>query len=162
MTSCLSSLHRSDYFADDCLLYRPILSGADRVTMQGTWILYRNGEILGVWGSMQRNVKCVHHQRKVPSHSLYAFMCSRFSSVQEATYLGITLTDELSWSSHVRSIHNRANSTLGFLRKNLRRCPTKVKETVYITLVCSVWTQPTWPTFDQCQIYRSCRKSQRE
>ena len=70
--------------------------------------------------------------------ALYAFMCSRFSSVQEAKCLGITLTDELSWSSHVRSIHNRAHSTLGFLRKNLRRCPTKVKETVYITLVCSI------------------------
>ena len=31
-----------------------------------------------------------------------------------AKYLGITLTDELSWSSHVHSIHSHANSTLGF------------------------------------------------
>ena len=49
-------------------------------------------------------------------------------------YHGITLTDELSWSSHVRSIHNRANSTLGFVRRNLRRCPAKLKETAYRTL----------------------------
>ena len=45
--------------------------------------------------------------------------------------------DELSWSSHVHSIHSRANSTLGFLRRNLRRCPVKLKETAYITLVRS-------------------------
>ena len=47
------------------------------------------------------------------------------------------LTDELSWSSHVHSIHSRANSTLGFLRRNLRHCPAKPKETAYITLVRS-------------------------
>ena len=67
-------------------------------------------------------------------------------SVQEAKYLGITLTDELSWSSYVRSIHNRANSTLGFLRRNLRRCPAKLKETAYITLVRSTseYAAPVW------------------
>ena len=56
------------------------------------------------------------------------------SSVQIAKYLGITLTDELSWSSHVHSIHSRANSTLGFLRRNLRRCPAKLRD-CYITLL---------------------------
>jgi len=68
------------------------------------------------------------------------------NSVQEAKYFGITLTDELSWSSHVCSIHNRANSILGILRRNLRRCPAKLKETVYITLVCStlVYAAPVW------------------
>jgi len=59
------------------------------------------------------------------------------SSVQIAKYLRITLTDDLSWSSHVHSIHSRANFTLGFLRRNLQRCPAKLKETAYITLVHS-------------------------
>ena len=62
-------------------------------------------------------------------------MWSVLSSVQIAKYLGITLTDELFWSSHVHSIHSHANSTLGFLRRNLRRCPAQLKETAYITLV---------------------------
>jgi len=68
------------------------------------------------------------------------------SSVQEAKYLGITLTDELSWSSHVRLIHNRANSILGFLRRNRRRCPAKLKETAYITSVRSTleYAAPVW------------------
>jgi len=82
-----------------------------------------------------------------PTHLYIVHLCAHvLSSVQEAKYLGITLTDELSWSSHVRSIHNRANSTLGFLRRNLRRCPAKVKETAYITLVCSTleYAAPVW------------------
>jgi len=59
------------------------------------------------------------------------------SSVQLAKYLGITLTDGLSWSSHVHLIHSHANSTLGFLRRNLRCCPAKLKETAYIMLARS-------------------------
>ena len=47
-----------------------------------------------------------------------------------------TLTVLSNWSSHVHSIHSRANSTLGFL--SLRRCPAKLKETAYITLVRSI------------------------
>jgi len=75
-----------------------------------------------------------------PTH-LYTLCGHVLPSVQEANYLGITLTDELSWSSHVRSIHNRPNSTLGFLRRNLRRCPT-----AYITLVRSTleYAAPVW------------------
>ena len=73
------------------------------------------------------------------SHPTYLYnLCGHvLSSVKIAKYLGITLTDELSWSSHVHSIHSCANSTLGFLRRNLRRCPAKLKETAHITLVRS-------------------------
>ena len=59
------------------------------------------------------------------------------SSVSSAKYLGITLTEELSWSTHSNSVFKRANSTLGFLRRNLRRCPAKLKERAYISLVRS-------------------------
>ena len=73
------------------------------------------------------------------SHPTYLYnLCGHvLSSVQITKYLGITLTDELSWSSHAHSIHSRANSTLGFLRRNLWRCPANLKETAYITLVRS-------------------------
>ena len=36
-------------------------------------------------------------------------------------------------------VYIKANSTLGFLRRNLRRCPAKLKESAYISLVrCTV------------------------
>jgi len=59
------------------------------------------------------------------------------SSVPEARYLVIMVTDELSWSSHVQSIYSKANSTFTFLRRNLRRCLTKLEESAYISLVRS-------------------------
>ena len=71
------------------------------------------------------------------SHPTYLYnLCGHvLSSIQIAKYLGITLTDELSWSSHDPQpckLH-----ALGFLRRNLRRCPAKLKETAYIMLVRS-------------------------
>jgi len=84
-----------------------------------------------------------------PTH-IYTLCGHVLSSVQEeAKYLGITFTDDLSWSSHVRSIHKRANSTLGFLRRNLHRCPAKLKETAYITLERSTleYAAPVWDPY---------------
>ena len=38
---------------------------------------------------------------------------------------------------HVSSVVSKANSTLGFLRRNLRKCPSKLKETAYLSFVRS-------------------------
>jgi len=52
----------------------------------------------------------------------------------------------LSWSSHVQSIYSKANSTLCFLRRNLRRCFAEFKESAYISLVRSTleYTASVW------------------
>ena len=59
------------------------------------------------------------------------------SDVDTAKYLGINLSSELSWSTHVSCVVRKANSTFGFLRRNLRKCPSKLKETAYLSLVRS-------------------------
>ena len=67
-------------------------------------------------------------------------------SVSEAIYLGISLSNELSWSPDVQSLNNKSSSILGFLRRNLRRCPSKLKESAYIAMVRSrlVYGAPVW------------------
>ena len=52
-------------------------------------------------------------------------------------YLGLTLSDDLKWNTHINGICAKANSTLGFLRRNLRSCPTKLKELSYQSLIRS-------------------------
>ena len=47
------------------------------------------------------------------------------------------ITAELGWSTHIDIISNKANSTLGFLRRNLKYCPRGLKETAYMSLVRS-------------------------
>jgi hypothetical protein len=67
-------------------------------------------------------------------------------SVDKAKYLGVTISDDLKWESHINNICGKANKTLGFLRRNLNIGSTSVKERVYKSLVrpsleyaCSVW-----------------------
>ena len=50
-------------------------------------------------------------------------------------YLGVYLSDDLRWNEHVNNMSNKANKTLGFLKRNLRHCPPKTKETAYKALV---------------------------
>ena len=126
-------------FADDCLIYRHIHSSADCEALQRDLDSLERWSI--AWGMKFNTLKKCQIMSIASGKSHPTYLCNLcghvLSSVQIAKYLGITLTDELSWSSHVHSIHSRANSTLGFLTRNLRRCPAKLKETVYITLVRS-------------------------
>jgi hypothetical protein len=64
--------------------------------------------------------------------------------VQENPYLGVIISENLKWSTYINKICNKANSTLGFIRRNLKHCNRKFKETAYISLVlfdylCTVW-----------------------
>ena len=40
--------------------------------------------------------------------------------MSSAKYLGITISDDLSWSTHIDNITESANQTLGFLKRNMR------------------------------------------
>ena len=50
-------------------------------------------------------------------------------------YLGITLSHNLEFDTHIHNITNRANRTLGFLRRNLHKCTPDIKHVAYNTLV---------------------------
>ena len=60
------------------------------------------------------------------------------------------MTPKLTWNEHICSIVKKANSTRGFLQRNLRSAPAKVKEQAYKAFVrptveyaASVWDPPT-------------------
>ena len=132
------------FFADDCLIYRPIRSREDQVILQGDLdSLERWSDIWGMkFNPSKCNIMSIARSRSPFTH-LYIHFVVRFCP----QYLrpGILVTDELSWSSHVQSISSKANSTLGFLHRNLRRCPAKLKENA------PHWNMPhrygtlTWP-----------------
>ena len=72
-------------------------------------------------------------------------------SVSSAKYLGVTISDDLSWSTHIDNITKSANQTLGFLKRNIRIHNKDLKSVAYKTLVMpqveyasTVWS-PTLP-----------------
>ena len=77
------------------------------------------------------------------------FRGNDLENVESIKYLGVTITSDLRWNTHVSNVCTNANRTLGFLRRNLYSCPQEVKEAAYKGLVrpvldysSSVWDRP--------------------
>ena len=66
----------------------------------------------------------------------YSLEGTVLDNVEKIKYLGVTITNDLKWNTHVSNICTKANRTLGFL--NLAACPQDVKESAYKGLVCPV------------------------
>ena len=56
-------------------------------------------------------------------------------SVSSAKYIGVTISDDLSRSTHIDNITKSANQTLGFLKRNIRVHNKNLKSVAYKTLV---------------------------
>jgi hypothetical protein len=53
----------------------------------------------------------------------------------KAKYLGVSISNNLSWNHHIDGICKKANNTTAFLRRNLLDCPTTIKDKCYKTLI---------------------------
>ena len=65
----------------------------------------------------------------------YAMMGQPITSVTQHKYLGVELDSKLTWNEHISAFTGRANSSLGFLRRNLYNCPEQIKTQAYYSLV---------------------------
>ena len=61
--------------------------------------------------------------------------CTMLDSVSSAKYLGVTISNDLSGSTHIDDITKSANQTLGFLKRNIRVQNKNLKSVAYKTLV---------------------------
>ena len=53
-------------------------------------------------------------------------------NVDNIKYLGVAITNDLKWNTHISNICTKANRTLGFLRRTLFSCPKNKKEAALI------------------------------
>ena len=123
-------------FADDCVCYREIKD------MEDTLKLLKDIDRLGIWarkwGMRFQPVKCNmmqltnKHNKIQASYTLEGTVLENVDSIK---YLGVTITSDLKWNSHIRNVCSKANRTLGFLRRNLFSYPKDVKEAAYKSMV---------------------------
>jgi hypothetical protein len=73
---------------------------------------------------------------------------------KDSKYLGVIISNDLSWVYHISSIIARANRTIGFLRRNIHACPKEVKAAAYTTLVrpSIEYASDIWDPFNKNQI----------
>ena len=131
-----SAVSQVRLFADDCLLYREINTFQDHITLQQD--LKNLESWADTWGMRLNATKCYILSINNKSNFRYSLNNTILKEVPNNPYLGILLSQDLKWSDHIASITKNANSTLGFLRRNLRHCPTSCRRNSYLSLVRSV------------------------
>ena len=97
-----------------------------------TLALQRDLGKLGLWAEKWQMVfnpsKCYQmsvHRTKSPIHRDYTLYNQSLEAVQQHPYLGILLSHDLRWNQHVDKIVKKANSSLGFVKRNLYSCSEK-------------------------------------
>ena len=104
-------------FADDCVCNREIKDTKDTLKLQ------KDIDQLGCWarklGMRFQPVKCnmIQITRKwiKKIHVSYTLEGTVLENVENIKYLGVTITNDLRWHTHVSNICIKANRTLDFL-----------------------------------------------
>ena len=131
-----SAVSQVRLFADDCLLYREINTFQDHITLQQD--LKNLESWADTWGMRINATKCYVLSINNKSNFSYSLNNTILKEVPNNPYLDILLSQDMKWRDHIASITKKANSTLGFPRRNLRHCPTSCRRNSYLSLVRSV------------------------
>jgi hypothetical protein len=123
-------------FADDTVVYREINSPDDHRVLQDdmncivNWCK-SNQMSLNAQKCNIMSVTRLHH----PSLFDYIMNDIALARVNVYKYLGIHITSDLSWDTHINYVCSQANRALGFVRRQLGKCAVDVKLKAYTTLV---------------------------
>ena len=128
-------------FADDCVVYRNITCLKDTAKLQ------EDMKVLDKWQhswQMSFNIeKCfllrITHKTN-PVAADYTLGGSVLKQLKIHTYLGVEITEDLKWNTHVSKLTAKANRALGFIRRNLPSCPRNLKAQAYGRMS---WTAPS-------------------
>ena len=92
--------------------------------------------------------------RRHKFQSTYMLHGQTLDVVDGSKYLGVTVTDNLSWSKHVSDTASKAHCSLGFLRRNFKHCSRQVKAATYTSVVRPVleYAAPVWDPYRQADI----------
>ena len=147
-------------FADDCIVYRDIHSTRDTEILQGDLNKLATWE--KDWQMSFNASKCfqmrITHKRK-PIQAKYRLGNVTLEEVQHHPYLGVELSRDLCWSTHIDQISSKANKMLGLLKRNLHSCSIRTKDIAYKSLIrprleyCSAVWDPRHKT-DQDKLER--------
>ena len=125
-------------FADDTAMYLALSSHIEGQVLQKNLLSLEKWEKMWNMNFKTLTSKCrvLHVTRlKTPIETNYFLYNTMLDSVSSAKYLGITISVDLSWSTHIDNITKSANQTLGFLKRNIRVHNKELKSVAYKTLV---------------------------
>jgi len=117
-------------FADDSLLYRQVRNQTDSNDLQKDLSALEEWE--NKWQMGFHPAKCtvirISTNRRNVLDTHYFLHGHKLEVVDSSKYLGVALSEDLSWRRHVEATSSKASRTLGFLRRNFRDCNKSVSE----------------------------------
>ena len=103
-------------FADDCVCYREINDEEDTIKLQRD--IDRLGSWARKWGMRFQPVKCntmqLIRKRIKKIHASYTLEGTDLENVESIKYLGVTITNDLRWNTHVSNSALRLTEPLDF------------------------------------------------
>ena len=145
-------------YADDILLYRPVSSDSDFVSLQ------RDINMIQTWASSnfmtfnESKCKVMHISRKRSPLSPCTSIMLNGSILETVTmykYLGLLISSDLSWSNHIQSVCSKARKIVGLIyRKYYRFSDTATLLQLYRSLVRPHldYAAPVWDPYLQRDI----------
>jgi hypothetical protein len=123
-------------FADDTIVYLTVKSTKDAQNLQNDLHSLETWE--SDWSMEFNPDKCEIlriSRKKHPIIFPYKLHGIELKSTSAAKYLGVTISQDLSWTNHINSITSKATNTLRFIKRNVKTPNKKAKETAYKTYV---------------------------
>ena len=148
-------------FADDSLLYREIRNTNDSIQLQEDLNALESWEKkwLMRFSPSKCNVISIPPKNKAVIELHYTLHGQVLEQVDNAKYLGVTISNNLSWNKHIDNITAKGNRTLGFVRRNLKNCSRLVKTAGYTVLVrpgieyaSTVWDPTTQTSINSLEL----------
>jgi len=138
-------------FADDTIVYLTVSSTDDCKKLQNDleslekwekeWMVEFHPAKCNVLRITRRN------QKTIFPYTLHGHVLEEEKS---AKYLGVTLSEDMSWNNHIDKVASKANSKLGFLKRNIKVKNSDLKEKAFKAIVrptmeycSSVWDPHT-------------------
>ena len=138
-------------FGDDTIAYLAVINNQDAEKLQEDFNKLEKWK--HTWQMKFHPDKCqvlTITRKKEPIHFDYVLHGHKLEHVQTAKYLGVTISHDMRWNTHVDNIVKKGNQALGFLRRNLQIRSEDLKTTAYNTIVrlhleysSSVWDPHT-------------------
>ena len=106
------------------------------------------------WGMRFNAKKCYTLSVKQKTSYFYQLNKTILQEVDSNPYLGVIISKDLQWTKHIDKITKKANSTLGFIKRNLKHAPQNSKRLAYISLVRSTleYAAVVWDPYKQGDI----------
>ena len=147
-------------FADNTIIYLSVESKGDCTKLQADLAALEKWGL--DWQMEFHPSKCfvmrVTRKKKLIKFP-YSLQGQVLSDTKATKYLGVTLSEDITWNKHIDSITSKANRQLGFIKRNLKIKNQDLKTKAYKAYVrptleycCSVWDPSQQKQIDQLEM----------